>query len=397
MNVVAINSRFALLPASHEVPMPLRIPSCAKARGTSPKRGWVWVTDLRQQKIWCTYNIDAFKLEVIRYNVIHMKSYEYIWYNRFMNDIYKLRYHQIHSNTWEGQTLPTPGEAKANCWFGTMGQCTLTACDRWNRRVSENSRWPAHVLLVFEMFLMFLDGFSIFLPPLPLQEFRNAYNACTVELLFGLACSTVLWRQPSLCLLVFPVIGALLSVRLKHCVWAKQSCIVQLHAISLSITPHCCIQYSSEIGCNIFYYMTLPSFSCLLHFAEVGNSEGQSKNISELAPPCCNHVQNCQVQLQVWPAWPAWCLVVWREFLPDAEWSAFLSQNDLLKKCLSPIWTEILFALVLGRKKLCKMRGGEWTKRSLSFLGVRLFSLQHSPIHSWKLESRGIQDALKWS
>ena len=79
---------------------------------------------------------------------------------------------------------------------------------------------------------------------------------------------------------------------------------------SLSIAPHCCIQYSSEIGCNIFYYMTLPSFTCLLHFAEVGNSEGQSKNISELAPPCCNHVQNCQVQLQVWPAWPAWCLVV---------------------------------------------------------------------------------------
>eukprot|EP00434_Breviolum_minutum_P045936 symbB.v1.2.041301.t2/scaffold8033.1/size8113/1 len=39
------------------------------------------------------------------------------------------------------------------------------------------------------------------------NEFRNAYNACTVELLFGLACSTVLWRQPSLCLLVFPVIG----------------------------------------------------------------------------------------------------------------------------------------------------------------------------------------------
>eukprot|EP00434_Breviolum_minutum_P045935 symbB.v1.2.041301.t1/scaffold8033.1/size8113/1 len=40
------------------------------------------------------------------------------------------------------------------------------------------------------------------------NEFRNAYNACTVELLFGLACSTVLWRQPSLCLLVFPVIGS---------------------------------------------------------------------------------------------------------------------------------------------------------------------------------------------
>mmetsp|Transcript_68566 Transcript_68566/g.107964 ORF Transcript_68566/g.107964 Transcript_68566/m.107964 type:complete len:168 (+) Transcript_68566:49-552(+) len=39
-------------------------------------------------------------------------------------------------------------------------------------------------------------------------EFRNAYNACTVELLFGLACSTVLWRKPSLCLLVFPVIGS---------------------------------------------------------------------------------------------------------------------------------------------------------------------------------------------
>ena len=44
------------------------------------------------------------------------------------------------------------------------------------------------------------------------KEFRNAYNACTVELLFGLACSTVLWRKPSLCLLVFPVIGVTLSI-----------------------------------------------------------------------------------------------------------------------------------------------------------------------------------------
>ena len=49
------------------------------------------------------------------------------------------------------------------------------------------------------------------------KEFRNAYNACTVELLFGLACSTVLWRKPSLCLLVFPVIGVALSMRLIYC------------------------------------------------------------------------------------------------------------------------------------------------------------------------------------
>lgn len=237
LHVVAINSRIALLPPSLEVPMPLRIPSCAKASGTSPKRGWVVVTDLRQQKIGCIYiyNIGTFKLEVIRYNVIHMIQRFYEWYYEW----FQLR---ISSNSLQqlgGPDIakPTPGEAKANCWFGTMGQCTSTACDRWNRRVSENSRWPSTCAIVFWLFLIFVDGFSIFLHPLQLQEFRNAYNACTVELLFGLACSTVLWRQPSLCLLVFPVIGALLSVRLKYCVWAKQSCIgiVQLHAISIYI------------------------------------------------------------------------------------------------------------------------------------------------------------------
>ncbi|CAJ1336611.1 unnamed protein product [Effrenium voratum] len=39
------------------------------------------------------------------------------------------------------------------------------------------------------------------------EEFRQAYDACTVEICFGLACGTVLWRNPSLSLLVFPVIG----------------------------------------------------------------------------------------------------------------------------------------------------------------------------------------------
>ncbi|CAK9019969.1 unnamed protein product [Durusdinium trenchii] len=50
--------------------------------------------------------------------------------------------------------------------------------------------------------------FAVFVRDL---EFRNAYNAYTVELCFGLACSAVLWRKPSLSLLVFPVIGLLLK------------------------------------------------------------------------------------------------------------------------------------------------------------------------------------------
>lgn len=99
----------------------------------------------------------------------------YIWCNRFMNGI-SCGYHQIHSNTWEGQTLQTPGEAKANCWFGTMGQCTLTACDRWNRRVSENSRWPAHVLLVFECVWCFLTVSAYFCL---LRRYRNSETPTT--------------------------------------------------------------------------------------------------------------------------------------------------------------------------------------------------------------------------
>lgn len=289
----------------------------------------------------------------------------YIWYKGFMNGTmngFSCGYHQIHSNSWEGQTLPSQLQVRQR----------LTAdLERWDNAprllvtggtggFQKIVGGPAHVLLFFDCFWYLLMVSAYFCI---LCSYRNSetptthaqWNFCSAW--HAARCCGGSHRYVCWCFLW----SALSSV----CDWSiafEQSnhalalfSFMLYRSISRSIAPHCCIQCSSEIGCNIFYYMTLPSFSCLLHFAEVGNSEGQSKNISELAPPCRNHVQHCQVQLQVWPAWPAWCLVVWRKFLPDAEWSAFLSQNDSLyslKKCLSPIWTEILLALVLGRKTM---------------------------------------------